>query len=261
MSSFLRRLRKNPDKKLNILLEEDYIAIDFFKSKGFDINYVTLSFFRVCKAKKQIVKLSTNTMNYLNYCYYYSDKNSENKGRFYLVKNLCKFLNKQHDGIFTPNDANLRKLQSLWSSWDEECSYIYKFCTDKNSIKKYLKVIENVIDDKNVMEINLECLKIEYEEFKKDSKIEKSSFLNLLEQNQNLIKENERLRNKYEKSEDRCPICLENVDNYIVTVCNHKFCNDCFIPWVQKENTCPVCRYNLISPVDGVGLINTEEWV
>ena len=38
------------------------------------------------------------------------------------------------------------------------------------------------------MEINLECLKIEYEEFKKDSKIEKSSFLNLLEQNQNLIK-------------------------------------------------------------------------
>ena len=58
MSSFLRRLRKNPDKKLNILLEEDYKAIDFFKSKGFDINYVTLSFFRVCKAKKQMIKLN-----------------------------------------------------------------------------------------------------------------------------------------------------------------------------------------------------------
>ena len=53
MSSFLRRLRKNPDKKLNILLEEDYKAIDFFKSKGFDINYVTLSFLRVCKAKNK----------------------------------------------------------------------------------------------------------------------------------------------------------------------------------------------------------------
>ena len=38
MSSFLRRLRKNPDKKLNVLLEEDYKAIEFFKNKGFDIN-------------------------------------------------------------------------------------------------------------------------------------------------------------------------------------------------------------------------------
>ena len=58
MSSFLRRLRKNPNKKLNVLLEEDYKAIEFFKSKGFDINYVTLSFFRVCKSKKQIIKLN-----------------------------------------------------------------------------------------------------------------------------------------------------------------------------------------------------------
>ena len=102
-------------------------------------------------------------------------------------------------------------------------------------------------------------MKLEYEEFKKDSKIEKSSFINLLEQNKNLIQENERLRNKYENSEDRCPICLENVDEYIVTVCNHKFCNDCFIPWIQKENTCPVCRYNLISPVESNGLLTREE--
>ena len=53
MSSFLRRLRKNPDKKLNILLEEDYKAIDFFKSKGFDINYVTLSFLEFAKQKNK----------------------------------------------------------------------------------------------------------------------------------------------------------------------------------------------------------------
>ena len=58
MSRFLRRLIEKTQlrvKKLNVfLLEEDYKAIDFFKNKGFDINYVTLSFFRVfCKAKKQ----------------------------------------------------------------------------------------------------------------------------------------------------------------------------------------------------------------
>lgn len=259
MTSFLRRLRKNPDKKLNILLEEDYEAIDFFKSKGFNINYVTLSFFRVCKAKKQMIKLSVNTLKYLKYCYYYSEKDSNSKIRFYIVKNLCKFLHKQYGGIFTPNDANLKKLQSLWPSWTEECSSLYNYCTNNRNINTYLKIIENVIDDKNIIEINLECLKLEYEEFKKDSKIEKSSFINLLEQNKNLIQENERLRNKYENSEDRCPICLENVDEYIVTVCNHKFCNDCFIPWIQKENTCPVCRYNLISPVESNGLLTREE--
>ena len=55
--AFLEDLEKNPNKKLNVLLEEDYKAIEFFKSKGFDINYVTLSFFRVCKSKKQIIKL------------------------------------------------------------------------------------------------------------------------------------------------------------------------------------------------------------
>ena len=259
MSSFLRRLRKNPNKKLNVLLEEDYKAIEFFKSKGFDINYVTLSFFRVCKSKKQIIKLNVNTMNYLNHCYQFSEEDTENKYNFYIVRTLCKFLNKNYNGIFNPSDENLSKIKSLWPIWNKECSSIYKFCTDRKTVKSHLQIIENVIDEKNIVEINLECLRLEYDEVKKDSKIEKSSFINLLEQNKNLIKENERLRNKYEKSEDRCPICLENVDNYIVTVCNHKFCNDCFIPWVQEENTCPICRYNLISPVDSESLLNTEE--
>jgi len=259
MSSFLRRLRKNPNKKLNVLLEEDYKAIEFFKNKGFDINYVTLSFFRVCKAKKQIIKLNVNTMNYLNHCFKFSEEETTSKKNFYLVKSLCKFLSRNYYGIFNPSDENLSKIQSLWPIWNKECSSIYKFCTDKKTVKSHLQVIENVIDEKNIVEINLECLRLEYNEIKKYSKIEKSSFINLLEQNQNLIKENERLRNKYEKSEDRCPICLENVDNYIVTVCNHKFCNDCFIPWIEKENTCPVCRYNLISPVDNENLLSIEE--
>jgi hypothetical protein len=259
MSRFLRRLRKNPVKKLNVLLEEDYKAIDFFKRKGFDINYVTLSFFRVCKAKKQMIKLDVNTMNYLNRCFKFSEEETNYEKIFYLVKSLCKFLQGRYGGIISPNDENLSKIQSLWPIWNKECSFIYKFCTDKKSVKPHLDVIESIIDKKNIIEINLECLRLEYNEIKKNSKIEKSSFINLLEQNKNLIKENERLRNKYEKSEDRCPICLENVDNYIVTVCNHKFCNDCFLPWIEKENTCPICRYNLISPVDSKSLLSSDE--
>tara|TARA_Y100000748_G_C15493292_1_gene487263 strand:- start:168 stop:983 length:816 start_codon:yes stop_codon:yes gene_type:complete len=260
MSSFLRRLRKNPNKKLNVLLEEDYKAIEFFKNKGFDINYVTLSFFRVCKAKNQLIKLNVNTMNYLNHCFKFSEEETDSKKNFYLVKSLCKFLSRNYYGIFDPSDENLSKIQSLWPIWDKECSSIYKFCTDKKTVKSHLQVIENVIDEKNIVEINLECVKMELDILKTKTNIKKSSFVNLLNQNKSLIDENQRLRNKYEKKDkERCPICLEDIDNFIITVCNHKFCNDCFIPWVQKEDTCPVCRYNLISPVESNGLLTREE--
>ena len=144
MSSFLRRLRKNPNKKLNVLLEEDYKAIEFFKNKGFDINYVTLSFFRVCKAKNQLIKLNVNTMNYLNHCFKFSEEETDSKKNFYLVKSLCKFLSRNYYGIFDPSDENLSKIQSLWPIWDKECSSIYKFCTDKKTVKSHLQVIENV---------------------------------------------------------------------------------------------------------------------
>lgn len=262
MSSFLRRLRKNPDKKLNVLLEEDYAAIEFFKEKGFDINYVTLSFFRVCKTKRQIIKINKYTMNYLNHCYEFSEDESASKKNFYIVKNLIEFLFKQYSGIFNPTEENVTKLQSLWPTWNKECSSIYKFSTDKKTVKKYLKVIENIIDEKNIAEINLECMKMELDIIKTKANFKKSSFVNLLNQNKCLIDENERLRNKYEK-EDRtkCPICLEYIDTFITTVCNHKFCNDCFIPWVEQEDTCPVCRYNLISPVESDELLTRGETI
>ena len=102
-------------------------------------------------------------------------------------------------------------------------------------------------------------MKMELDMIKEAANIKKSSFVNLLGQNKNLIKENERLRNKYEKTEDRCPICLENVKKFITTVCNHKFCNECFIPWIEQNDTCPVCRYNLISPIVSNELLIREE--
>ena len=61
----------------------------------------------------------------------------------------------------------------MWPIWNKECSSIYKFCTDRKTVKSHLQIIENVIDEKNIVEINLECLRLEYDEVKKDSKIEK----------------------------------------------------------------------------------------
>ena len=99
-------------------------------------------------------------------------------------------------------------------------------CTDFDNLERI-----------NIGERIRDMIKIENDIEAKLLNIKKSSFVNLLNQNRSLIDENQRLKNKYEKeNKERCPICLEDIDNFVVTtVCNHKFCNDCFIPWVEKE--------------------------
>ena len=44
---------------------------------------------------------------------------------------------------------------------------------------------------------------------------------------------------------DFCVICQENIDTQGVSLpgCNHSFHSNCIVPWLQKNNECPVCRY------------------
>ena len=41
-----------------------------------------------------------------------------------------------------------------------------------------------------------------------------------------------------------CPICYDTIEknNYIVTKCNHIFCNDCLFKSLKKQSCCPICR-------------------
>ena len=42
-----------------------------------------------------------------------------------------------------------------------------------------------------------------------------------------------------------CPICLDNIekDKLCHTSCNHYFCKDCLIKWLETETAiCPICR-------------------
>ncbi|XP_013383970.1 E3 ubiquitin-protein ligase RNF181-like [Lingula anatina] len=46
----------------------------------------------------------------------------------------------------------------------------------------------------------------------------------------------------------KCPICLVPYDEAEATKqlpCQHKFHPECILPWLQKTNSCPVCRYEL----------------
>jgi hypothetical protein len=48
-----------------------------------------------------------------------------------------------------------------------------------------------------------------------------------------------------------CSVCREDLklgDEAVMLPCEHTFCFDCIHPWLEKQNTCPDCRYEL--PLD-----------
>lgn len=52
---------------------------------------------------------------------------------------------------------------------------------------------------------------------------------------------------KRQKIEEKCPICLNNIEkkNIVVTKCAHKFCFDCLMKSCDVKNECPLCRMKI----------------
>ncbi len=44
-----------------------------------------------------------------------------------------------------------------------------------------------------------------------------------------------------------CSICLNNIKTYYngVLPCGHIFHTDCILKWIDRSNTCPMCRQDL----------------
>jgi len=49
-----------------------------------------------------------------------------------------------------------------------------------------------------------------------------------------------------------CVICLKDLDmdNGVLTPCNHRYHSECFFKWIFKKRTCPLCRKELIVKPD-----------
>ena len=48
------------------------------------------------------------------------------------------------------------------------------------------------------------------------------------------------------EDKDSCQICLKSIGIYSSkTICGHLFCTECLIKALQKNNSCPVCRFEL----------------
>ncbi len=39
-----------------------------------------------------------------------------------------------------------------------------------------------------------------------------------------------------------CPVCFDNPHTPVTLDCHHTFCEVCILEWLEKEQTCPVCR-------------------
>lgn len=51
----------------------------------------------------------------------------------------------------------------------------------------------------------------------------------------------EELRGREDGSYD-CPVCFDNPHTPVTLDCQHIFCEVCILEWLEKEQTCPVCR-------------------
>lgn len=52
-----------------------------------------------------------------------------------------------------------------------------------------------------------------------------------------------RLASANTESEDNvCPICQDKLASPVILKCRHIFCEDCVCVWLDKENSCPMCR-------------------
>ena len=54
-----------------------------------------------------------------------------------------------------------------------------------------------------------------------------------------------------------CSICYKtlNMDNNVVTKCQHHFCDKCFYRWIQTNASCPICR----TPIDTNAHLTQEQ--
>ena len=52
-----------------------------------------------------------------------------------------------------------------------------------------------------------------------------------------------------EPAEKQCAICYSDLDlkNTVITPCNHGYCTGCFFKWLNRKETCALCRKPLLS--------------
>ena len=84
--------------------------------------------------------------------------------------------------------------------------------------------------------------------------IAKETQTNVEEQSNDLTKEQSKEQAKeqakeQDEEEPTCGICYIalNNKNTVITTCNHAYCTTCFFKWLNRKETCALCRKVLLS--------------
>ena len=50
------------------------------------------------------------------------------------------------------------------------------------------------------------------------------------------------------ETNETCPICFDEVGTGVQLKCEHMFHEQCIGTWFMKKTTCPMCRYDILTP-------------
>jgi len=80
--------------------------------------------------------------------------------------------------------------------------------------------------------------------------IKKETQTNVEEKVKDLTKEMNKELNK-DQEEPACGICYIALDNKntVITTCDHAYCTTCFFKWLNRKETCALCRKVLLSDI------------
>ncbi len=60
---------------------------------------------------------------------------------------------------------------------------------------------------------------------------------------------------------EQCAICIEDLSGEQQTLaCNHAFHSECIIGWLNRSNSCPLCRCEVVSGTVPQQGENTDQW-
>ncbi len=117
-------------------------------------------------------------------------------------------------------------------------------CVNKNNVNTQENIINKILED-YVFKLNNFDIKIEYinrtlyqNENDRIVKLEKVKAERLILSNKlNLLKE------RLQSTDDDCVICFSEIDVKTITkCCNNSYCLKCISQWLEKHNSCPLCK-------------------
>jgi SNF2 family DNA or RNA helicase len=168
-----------------------------------------------------------------------------NCDEYFLRKCCCDIMiNFQtKNQIISLNEFNILVLNDYKYKYEEENNKLIKFIEFYNNCNNVLEKINNSEEIKEINE------KITRKELIENINHYKQQIISQEEIVKNRKQAYNYLNSKINEANKECPICLGPItegDSYEVPECGHICCAECMRYWLSSNNSCTVCKRNII---------------